>query len=83
MFMPIITSIRNFLHLDKVTLSYDQEFTDSVGLWINEKNQLMKEPEFQGCFGPRHYSFHHHHSFPPDLHQDQAHPAQDFHFLHF
>jgi hypothetical protein len=46
--MSIILSIRKFFRLDTYTLDVDTEFTDSVGLWLIAKNEIMKE-EFQGC----------------------------------
>jgi putative methionine-R-sulfoxide reductase with GAF domain len=46
--MPIISTIRKLLRLDKATLSLDREFTDAVGFYLTERKELMKE-EFQGC----------------------------------
>lgn len=78
--MSIIGSIRKFFRLDKVTLSLDNEFIDATGLWIHEKNELMKEPAF-GCFSGRYYSTVTHDPAPMDFHTDHSpHFVQDFHF---
>lgn len=75
--MSLIQSIRNFLRLDKVSVSVSTEFADSVGLWINERNELMKDPGSKGCVVVAH------NTVVPDPHHDHPfHLPQDFHFLH-
>lgn len=45
--MPIITRIRTFLHMDKLTVNLDPDFVDSVGLYIDE----LRKPEPHGMEG--------------------------------
>ena len=53
--MAIIMSIRKFLRLDKSTLHLDTEFINSAGLWMTEKDELMKEVHY-GCLVGGDYS---------------------------
>lgn len=47
-FMQILSKIRRLLHLDNPSIILDKEFTDSVGLWLTEKEQLVYHP-YQDC----------------------------------
>ena len=81
--MSIIENIRKFFHLDKVTLSLDNEFTNSVGLWINERNELMKE-DFGGCLVNASSSNIKHDGIVTGFHQNHiTHLPGDFHCSHF
>jgi hypothetical protein len=67
--MSIILTIRKFLKLDRVEVSFDQELNDSVGLLIPE---LKLPPPNRGCL------VHNHDSLIKDLSFIRQ-SVQDFH----
>jgi dsDNA-binding SOS-regulon protein len=66
--MPMISSIKKFLRLDKAVLNLDNEFTDAAGFYLAERKELMKE-EFKGCLVGDSYTAHCKHDGHHLLHQ--------------
>ncbi len=80
--MSIIAAIRQFFRLDKKTLSLENEFIYSVGLYIDEWKEFEKwEGMESSCFGL--------HFHTPNLKKETGqfihHPTDNLHFqnIHF
>ena len=52
--MPIITTIRKFLRLDKTVVDFDKEFTNTVGLYPDAIKELYRNEYSTGCFADGH-----------------------------